>query len=264
MKQRFEGQVILVTGAASGMGAAEAAAFAREGGRVVVADVADDAGQRIAAEIENAGGRAKYLHLDVTSRDAWDEAAAKIREDFGKLNVLVNNAGINSKGALPFLEEAELDRTIAVDVKGPLFGIQAAAPLMRESGGGSIVNIGSTVGLGGHVLGAYCIAKWALRGVTKSAAVSLSGWGIRVNTVCPGGVVTPMTEHLPMVQGMSRATPLGRCGTLSEIAAAVLFLASSEASYLTGIDLPVDGGFTDLGAYGQMMDGIGLKKALGL
>jgi 3alpha(or 20beta)-hydroxysteroid dehydrogenase len=246
----FAGKTIVVTGASRGQGAVEAAEFARAGGRVILADVRDDLGHELANSIAGEGGRAEYRHLDVSQPDEWERLVRDLRED-GGLHVVVNNAGItHRRGRIMESELEDWDRLIATNLKGPLLGIKLSAPLIRESGGGSIVNIGSVAGLTAHFAATYGVTKWAVRGLTKAAALELVDWGIRVNAVHPGIVETPAVEGSEdFVDVMRSNTPMQRTGLAEEIAAAVLFLASDEASFITGVDLAVDGGFTDVAPY---------------
>jgi 3alpha(or 20beta)-hydroxysteroid dehydrogenase len=246
----FAGKTIIVTGASSGKGAVEAAEFARAGGRVILADVRDDLGQELANSIAGEGGRAEYRHLDVSDPGAWQKLVAELERE-GGLQVLVNNAGITDRGGRIMQSELEdWDRLIATNLKGPLLGIKLTASLIRASGGGSIVNIGSVAGLTAHFAATYSVTKWAVRGLTKAAALELIDWGIRVNAVHPGIVETPAVEGSEdFVEVMRSNTPMQRTGLAEEIAAAVLFLASDEASFITGVDLAVDGGFTDVAPY---------------
>ncbi len=257
MRHDFTNKMVLVTGGARGQGATEARMFASCGARVIIGDVVDNEGQALAREI---GAACEYCHLDVTSEDNWRDAVAFAGSKFGALHVLVNNAGISLRGVdLIGTERADWERVLAVNLTGPFLGIQAAAPLIRDSGGGAIVNIGSTAGINGHFAAAYSASKWGLRGLTKAAAHDFAGWNIRVNAVHPSIVQTPMVAgSANFVEAMESMTPLARSASLEDVAHAVLFLASQEASFLTGLDLPVDGGFTALGTYTQVR-----KRALG-
>lgn len=242
MARRLEGKVALITGAASGQGSAEARLFAAEGALVVVADILDQEGEAVAVAI---GGR--YVHLDVKSQDDWTAAVAALESIAGRLDVLVNNAGIAGPRSMLRTSEEEWDRVMAINQKGAWLGIKACVPLLERSTAGAVVNVGSIYALvGTEAAAAYHASKGGLRSMTRQAAVELALRGIRVNAVHPGLVRTPMLEPMPaeeLDRKLAR-TPLGRVGEPEEVAAAVLFLASGEASYVTGAELTVDGGYT--------------------
>lgn len=247
MAGRLDGKVAIVTGAARGQGATEARLFAAEGAAVVLADVLDAEGEAVAAEI---GDAAVYVHLDVTDEQQWQAAVAVAEQRFGPVTVLVNNAGILHFQAVHKIEADDFDRVLRVNVRGVFLGIKSVTPSMARAGGGSIVNISSTAGLQGlPYLGAYVASKWAVRGLTKTAAIDLGPKGIRVNSVHPGGIDTPMIAGTDGEAPFYKRLPVPRMGTPDEAAAAVLFLASDEASYIAGAELAVDGGATcgDLG-----------------
>lgn len=254
MPQNFTDKTVLITGGSRGQGAAEARQFAQAGARVVIADVLEAEGGALAQSIRAAGGKAEYRKLDVASEQDWTAAAAFAKSAFGSLHVLVNNAGVSLRGVdLAGTSRADWDRVLAVNLTGPFLGIRAAAPLIRDSGGGAIVNIGSTAGINGHFAAAYSASKWGLRGLTKAAAMEYAPWNIRVNAVHPSIVPTPMVAGADkFVEAMEHVTALERSASLDDVARAVMFLSSEEADYLTGIDLPVDGGFTELGVYRQV------------
>jgi|SRR5882672_9268025 len=247
----FTTKTVLITGAARGQGAAEARMFAAAGAQVIVADIEDAEGAALAASIRKAGSTAEYRHLDVASEQDWRDAVAFAKAKFGSLHVLVNNAGIPLRGVdLGKTTRADWERVLGVNLTGPFLGIREAAPLMRDSGGGAIVNIGSTAGINGHFAAAYSVSKWGLRGLTKAAAMEYAPWNIRVNAVHPSILRTAMTAGSDsFVEAMVEMTPLARDASVEDVAYAVMYLASDEAAYLTGIDLPVDGGFTELGTY---------------
>jgi len=226
------------------MGAADARLFAREGARVVLGDVLDAEGKKVAAEI---GEQAVYQHLDVTRESDWQAAVACAEERFGKLDVLVNNAGILRFGALEETPLEEYEAIVRINQIGPFLGMKSAIPALRRNGGGSIVNISSLAGMHGIAgLVGYCSSKYAVRGMTKVAALELGSAGIRVNSVHPGGVETPMTrpfgEETPPDSAPAYATPIPRIGRPEEVASLVLWLASDASSYCTGSEFVVDGG----------------------
>ncbi len=254
MQQKFNNKTVLITGASRGQGAAEARMFAAAGARVVIADLLDAEGLALVQSIRAAGGTADYRHLDVGSELDWRDAVAFAKSTFGGLHVLVNNAGVSLRGVdLANTSRSDWDRVLAVNLTGPFLGIKAAAPVIREAGGGAIVNIGSTAGINGHFAAAYSASKWGLRGLTKAAAMEYADWNIRVNAVHPSIVRTPMVEGADkFVEAMEYMSAIKGSASLEDVAQAVMFLASDEARYLTGLDLPVDGGFTELGTYRQV------------
>lgn len=234
---RVDGKVALISGGARGMGAADARMLVAEGAKVVIGDILDDEGAKLAAEL---GESARYVHLDVTSTEDWKAAVDTAVEAFGKLNVLVNNAGIVQAAPLKTADLTRWQKVLDVNLTGPMRGIQAVIEPMIAAGGGSIINISSIEGMRGAVWAhSYVASKWGLRGLTKSAALELAPDNIRVNSVHPGFIRTPMTKHLPdnIVQA-----PMGRPGTPDEVATFVVFLASDESSFSTGSEYVVDGG----------------------
>ncbi len=246
----FDGMVAVVTGAAQGQGAAEARDFSRRGAAVVLLDVRDEAGEALAAELGEQGGLAEYRHLDVTDEQAWAALSRHLSLRYGRLDSLVNNAGIAFRYGLMETTTADFERVLGVNLTGPFLGTKALAPLIRDSGGGAIVNIGSAAGMTGHFSAAYSSSKWGLRGLTKVAALEFAPWRIRVNAVHPGIVNTtlvPGDTRFP--DAMLSHTPLGWVSEPDEVAGVVTFLCSKAASYITGADIPVDGGLVDLGPY---------------
>jgi 3alpha(or 20beta)-hydroxysteroid dehydrogenase len=240
MTGRLDGKVAVITGAARGQGAAEARLFAAEGARVVLADVLDDEGAAVAAEI---GDAARYVHLDVTDEAQWAAAVTAAEEAFGPVSVLINNAGILHFQALHKTSLEDFDRVMRVNVHGVFLGMKAVVASMVAAGGGSIVNTSSTAGLQGlPYFGAYVASKWAVRGLSKTAAIDLGHKGIRVNSVHPGGIDTPMVAGMSSDAPFYKRLPVPRMGSADEVAAAVLFLASDEAAYVSGAELAVDGG----------------------
>jgi 3alpha(or 20beta)-hydroxysteroid dehydrogenase len=238
------GKVAIVTGAARGIGAGIASLFAAEGAAVVIADILDQRGEAHAAEIERGGGTAMFEHLDVTSEQDWTKAVAATMERFGRIDLLVNDAGIHDRRGIIDIDLEGWRKTMAVNLDGMLLGMRAAAPAIRDAGGGSIVNMSSAAGLSGTAFPAYSASKWAVRGLTRCAALEFAPWNVRVNAICPGLVVTELNEGQPYLEPVIKANPLGRAGTVEDIARLALFLASDASSYVTGQDHVVDGGTT--------------------
>ena len=246
---RLQGKVAIITGAARGQGAEEARMFAKEGAKVVLADVTDQEGTAVAAEIAEMGGDALYVHLDVTNEDEWDAAVQSAVASFGKLDILVNNAGIWRRGHVLETSSDQWDDIMDVNAKGVFLGTKAAIPEMRKAGGGSIVNISSTAGLvGSKTSAAYSASKGAVRIFTKSTAVQYAAEGIRANSIHPGPIDTDMGDQVwpdaaSKVASVTR-TALNRMGTPEDIAYGALYLASDESSFVTGSELVIDGGVT--------------------
>ena len=245
----MENKVAFVSGGSRGMGAAEAKMFAREGARVVIGDVVDEEGRRTEAEINELGGECLYVHLDVSSEESWTSAVAETVSRFGKLDILVNNAGVVSRGKLEELSVSEWDRVMDINAKGVFLGTKTVIPEMRKTGGGSIINISSISGIVGQgdIQAVYNASKGAVRIFTKSAAVQYASEGIRVNSVHPGSIDTPMTADRQADAELQRQAdarhPLGRTGAPDDVAYGVLYLASDESSFVTGSELVIDGGF---------------------
>jgi NAD(P)-dependent dehydrogenase (short-subunit alcohol dehydrogenase family) len=247
---RLEGKVALISGGARGQGAAEAMLLAREGAKVVFGDVLDEAGRQVETAIRTAGGEATYVHLNVTSEPDWRAAVQTAVQKYGRLQILVNNAGILIRKGIEETTEDDWDGLMAVNVKGVFLGTKYAIPAMRSAGGGSIINISSTAGLVGSPYGssAYTASKGAVRLFTKATAIQHAKDNIRCNSVHPGPIDTEMMRdvlHNPaLAEERLRRIPLGRAGTVDDIAYGVLYLASDEASFVTGSELVIDGGST--------------------
>lgn len=255
---RLKDKVAIVTGSTSGIGLATAKLFAKEGAKVVLAARKEDVANEIVREIKADGGEAMFVHLEVSDPKEWEDAAKKTMETYGALNILVNNAGVNTPVAFPRIDIDAWNKVMDIDVTGPMVGIQTCAPYMRTSGGGSIINIASLGGMFGTVSTAYSTAKWALRGLSACAAASYGTWGIRSNVVDPGFIAgTNLTNKIQQEQAannipsnpLADLSSLERAGTTDELANAVLFLASDESSYVTGVEIPVDGGLNAGGIY---------------
>lgn len=247
---RLAGKVALITGASRGQGEAAARLFVAEGGQVVIGDVLDDEGKRLADEL---GAAARYVGLDVRDEAAWQAAVATTEREFGRLDVLVNNAGILTFSSLVELTVAGLQRVLDVNLVGTFLGMKTAHPALIRAGGGSIVNISSVEGIRGSAhLGAYTASKFAVTGLTKVAAMEM-GPTVRVNSVHPGGIDTLMVrEHGVDEAGMAyiaKKVALKRVGSVDEVARLVLFLASDESSFCTGAEFVIDGGATAHAGY---------------
>jgi NAD(P)-dependent dehydrogenase (short-subunit alcohol dehydrogenase family) len=246
--KRLEGRVALITGAASGIGKATALRLAEEGAAVLVTDIQVDAGEATVKEIMAAGHRAAFFRHDVTSEDEWEAACAKAAEAFGGLDIVVNNAGM---GDLKTIEETtveEWNRTVAIDQTGVFLGMKVPAPYLKKSQHASVINISSIFGTSGGFGGspAYHAAKGAVRTLTKNSALHWATEGIRVNSIHPGFIATPILEQARGTEiwdAMTALTPMDRLGKPEEIAAGVAFLASDDASFVTGLELYIDGGY---------------------
>ena len=247
---RLEGKVAIITGGARGQGATEARMFAQEGARVVIGDIRDELGMQVEAEIRELGGEAIYLHLDVTSDDDWQRAIETAEQQFGKVDVLVNNAAIVLRKGIEETTSDDWDNIMEINAKGVFLGTKAVIPAMRRAGGGSIINISSISGLVSIGPPAYIATKGAVRLFTKSTAIQYASENIRANSIHPGSVDTDMrregmgdqTEE--EIQARIDNIPLGRVGATEDISYGALFLASDESSFMTGSELVIDGGYT--------------------
>ena len=247
---RLEGKVALITGGARGQGAAEARLFAKEGAKVVMADILDEEGEKLEAELSELGGECFYTHLDVSNSENWGKAVETIVARFGKIDILVNNAGIAVWGTNDDTTEEIWDTVMDVNAKGVFLGTKHVIPEMKKSGGGSIINISSISGLVGQptIQPVYNASKGAVRIFTKSTAVQYGRYGIRANSIHPGAIDTDMISH--RIQGeesknrIKNTVPLQRVAKPIEIAYGALFLASEESSYMTGSEMVIDGGVT--------------------
>ena len=243
---RLEGKVALISGGARGMGAEEALLFAREGARVVIGDVLEE-GRDIAAQI--GGGQAIFVRLDVTRESDWQRAVSMAEEVYKRLDILVNNAGVSATGGIEDTTVEEWDRVMEVNAKGVFLGTKHAIPAMQRSGGGSIINISSQLGIVAMNESSpqYIASKGAVRLLTKSTALQYAADNIRCNSVHPGPIVTPMTQGRRSDEAvrelMESRIPLGRYGEAIDVAYGVLYLASDEASFMTGSELVIDGGW---------------------
>ena len=247
---RLEGKVALITGGAKGQGREEAKLFAKEGAEIVLGDILDDLGQEVAKDIQDTGGEATYVHLDVTNETDWKSSIEMVLKKYGRLDILVNNAGILIRKGIEDTTTEDWSRIMDVNAKGAFLGIKSAIPVMRKSGGGSIINISSTAGLVASPSGSasYTATKGAVRLLTKSTAIQYAHENIRCNSVHPGPIDTDMiqdsiTDPTKLTERMDRL-PMGRFGTAEEVAFGVLYLASDESSFVTGSELVIDGGHT--------------------
>jgi 3alpha(or 20beta)-hydroxysteroid dehydrogenase len=249
---RLTGKVALISGASRGQGEAEARLFTAEGATVVLTDVIDQDGDALAATLRNEGADAVYLHLDVASRRDWEMVIEHVRSLHGKLDILVDNAGIGQRSGLLDASLDEWENVLRINLTGPFIGIQVAAPLMQR--GGSIINVSSIAGVMGWRPPAYAASKWGLRGLTHSAALELVDRGIRVNVILPGVIDTPFLENrAALMDALTKLTPMQRAGTSEEIAKLVLFLTSDESSFITGSEFVIDGGFVTGSAAKELM-----------
>jgi 3alpha(or 20beta)-hydroxysteroid dehydrogenase len=239
MADRLAGKVAVVSGGARGMGASHVRALVAEGAKVVFGDILDEEGEMVAKDV---GADARYMHLDVTQPDDWQRAVGIAVDDFGGADILVNNAGIINVGLIEDYELAEWHRILDINLTGVFLGIRAVVPPMKAAGRGSIINISSIEGMAGTIAcHGYTATKFAVRGLTKSTAMELGPSGIRVNSIHPGLIKTPMTEWVP---DDLFTTALGRAADPQEVSNLVIYLASDESSYSTGSEFVVDGGCT--------------------
>lgn len=268
MRGRFEklkdalidlsGKTALVTGAARGQGAVEAELLATAGASVLICDVLEDDGKTLAARLVSEGRNVKFLKLDVTSEAGWNEALSVLRDWTGRLDILVNNAGIINRKTITDMSVEEWQKVMAVNATGSFIGVKLCAGFMEETGGGSIVNISSNSGFSGHYDPAYTASKWAVRGLTRSAAMEFAEKGIRVNAICPGLIVTDLNRNSPHLGPMIGMTPMQRAGEADEVAQLVLFLASDASGFITGEDFVIDGGFTAGASYRRVAKETGI------
>jgi 3alpha(or 20beta)-hydroxysteroid dehydrogenase len=245
------GKVVVLTGVAGGQGLAEAAALVREGAHVVGADLAEQA-----PGVPAGPGSFAYRQLDVGQEQGWAGLAAWLEQEHGRVDALVNNAGITFRARLGEIALADWNRVLGINLTGAMLGIQALLPLM--SSGSSIVNVGSVAALSGHYPVAYTVSKWGLRGLTRVASLELGPRGIRVNAIHPGYIETPMTASAPpaFLDAQIAETPLGRGGLPADVAPLVVYLVSDESAFVSGAEIPVDGGFSSHGGAKSLSDAI--------
>ncbi|MGO5012150.1 glucose 1-dehydrogenase [Niallia sp. Sow4_A1] len=240
---RLEGKIAIITGAAQGMGASHARRFIKEGAKVILTDLNEEKGQALAMEL---GENALFFKQDVTKAEEWESVIAIAEEKFGSVNILVNNAGITAAKSILQMTESDYRRIVDINQVSVFLGIKAVIPSMQQAGGGSIINISSINGIVGGAVG-YTDTKFAVRGITKAAAVECTHYGIRVNSVHPGVIATPMViqeDTKAAVEEFSKHIPLKRVAQPEEVTNIVLYLASDESSYSTGSEFIVDGGLT--------------------
>jgi 3alpha(or 20beta)-hydroxysteroid dehydrogenase len=251
---RLATKVALITGAAGGQGTQEAELFAREGAAIMLTDIDRRKGEALAARLNEAGGRALFRVHDAASEADWQEIVAATIAAFGGLHILVNNAGTIARQGIVATTLEAWNRTLAVNLTGPLLGMKHCAPAIRDSGGGSIVNISSTAGLTAHDDAAYTASKWGLRGLTKTAVLQFASWNIRVNSIHPGQIADTgffQSGGDAFAHAARAAIPMHRQGTPRECAELVLFLASDEASFISGAEIAIDGGYIAAGLAGM-------------
>src|SRR3954447_4701393 len=244
------GRVAVITGAAQGQGAAEARLLAEHGAHVVVADLKEH-GEGLARDLdESTPGSAEYIRLDVTDEEGWRALEDDLRRRHGRLDVLVNNAGVAFRYGMMETSREDFERVLNVNLTGPFLAMRALAPVMRDSGGGSVINVGAAAGMTGHFSAAYSSSQRGLRRLSKVAAMEFAPWHIRVNAIHPGIVNTAIVPgDTAFPTAMSRFTPLGRAAEVEDIAPLVVFLAGDGSRFITGSDFAVDGGLVDLGVY---------------
>jgi 3alpha(or 20beta)-hydroxysteroid dehydrogenase len=247
---RLANKVALITGAAGGQGVAEAELFAREGAALMLTDIDAAKGEALAQRLEAGGAKVQFRQHDVADEAAWQAIVAATIAGLGGLHILINNAGTIARQTLPNTTLDGWNRTLAVNLKGAVLGMKHCAPVIRDAGGGAIVNISSTAGLTAHDDAAYTASKWGLRGLTKTAVLEFSPWNIRVNSIHPGQIADTgffQSGGPAFAQAAATAIPMGRQGTPLECAELVLFLVSDEASFITGAEIALDGGYIAAG-----------------
>lgn len=241
------------------MGAATARLLVERGASVAICDVLDEAGMSLAQALSSQrGDHARFFHLDVTSEQSWSSVVSDVLAWKGRLDGLVNNAGVVNRLGTLQTDLERFNRVMSVNLAGPFLGIKSAAPHLRASGGGAIVNVASNVAFSAHYDVAYTSSKWGVRGLTKTAAMEFSAWNIRINCICPGTVITEINAGGAHLEPVARLTPMDRVGEAVEIARAIAFLLSDESSFMTGEDLVVDGGLASMAGFRRMAQEAGV------
>lgn len=246
--KRMEGKVVVVSGGARGVGAADVRRLSAEGAAVAIADVLDEEGAALARELSAEGRDVSYFHLDVAREADWVSLVGAVLARHGRITTLVNNAGIVNRTGITGTSLENWQRVIGVNLTGVFLGMKTVCPAIRDAGGGAVVNMASVAAHVGHNDPAYSASKAGVLGLTRTAAAEYVDWNIRVNAICPGIVVTGLNAGGSHLEPWRRATPLGRFGTMEEVASLVLFLVSDEAGYITGEDIAMDGGFLAAGS----------------
>lgn len=258
MEYGLAGRTVLVTGAAGGMGRAEALALGAQGARVWVADLASERGAELVEIIGRAGGTARFARLDVADPGGWAELRDRIGEEDGRLDGLVNNAGVSHRFGIADTSDEDWRRVVDVNLSSVFYGMKYMAPLLRESGSASVVNVSSIAGMTGYFAAGYGASKWGVRGLSKVGALEFAEWGVRVNSLHPGLVDTPLLRSGSdaFVEESLRSVPAGRVADPAEVADVVLFLLSEASRYVTGAEMVVDGGLTSGGLYHRITAGL--------
>ncbi|MFC9940989.1 SDR family NAD(P)-dependent oxidoreductase [Nocardiopsis alba] len=255
----LKGLTVVVTGAATGMGRAEATELAARGAHVWIADVAEDPGRELARTLTDRGGRAEFFRLDVTDPSAWADLRDALTEGPGVVHGLVNNAGVSHRHGIVDTADEDWQRVLDINLSGIFYGMKYLAPLLKAAGSASVVNVSSIAGMTGYFAAGYAASKWGVRGISKTGALEFARWGVRVNSLHPGLVDTPLlwSGAPEFVHESLRSVPAGRVATPEEITDAVLFLLSDASRYVTGTELVVDGGMTSSGLYHRLLSGLG-------
>lgn len=265
MSKEFENKVFLVTGGSSGIGRAEALILAERGAKVWVTDISNESGHETVEVIKTKGGLAKFHNLDVTSPENWQEMFQVIETEDGKLNGLVNNAGVSNRSGILDTSIEDWHRVIEINLSSIFYGMKAMAPLIAKAGGGSIVNVSSIAGMVGYISASYASSKWGVRGLSKVGATEFAEANIRVNSIHPGLVDTPMLRSgSPNFRAeILKSVPAGRLGEAEEMAEAAVFLLSDKSRYITGAEIVIDGGLSSNGLFYRIMNDLEITESAG-